>query len=129
MRISDWSSDVCSSDLPAGPDPRIAATQAFCDALRAKQPPLYAAIEPDALQPDEDPYMFDMTFMQLMFLAIANVPSYVEWIYRQDWHAPYRYYKKLIQFVQWQNGTSGVTMLLKGPSNTPATAMLHERSE
>src|SRR3546814_11311520 len=44
---------------PAGPDPRIAATQAFCDALRAKQPPIYAAIEPDALQPDEDPYMFD----------------------------------------------------------------------
>src|SRR3546814_1674605 len=38
---------------PAGPDPRIAATQAFCAALRAKQPPLYAALAPDALQPDE----------------------------------------------------------------------------
>src|SRR3546814_16427255 len=70
--------------------------------------------------------MFDMTFMQLMFLAIANVPSYVEWIYRQDWHAPYRYYKKLLQFVQWQNGTSGVPMLLKGPSHTPHMDMLHE---
>src|SRR3546814_6565795 len=55
MRISDWSSDVCSSDL-----------------------------------------------------------------------APYRYYKKLLQFVQWQNGTSGVPMLLKGPSHTPHMDMLHE---
>src|SRR3546814_19345738 len=115
MRISDWSSDVCSSDLPAGPDPRIAATQAFCDSLRAKQPPLYAAIEPDALQPDEDPYMFDMTVMQLMFHAIPTVPIYVDGIYRQDWTAPYRYYKQLRQIVLWPNGNAAVPTLLMRP--------------
>jgi Sulfotransferase family len=114
-------------DTIAGqPDPRIAATQAFCTTLEQNQPQLYAAIEPDALEPDEDPYMFDMTFMQLMFLAVANVPSYVEWIYRQDWDAAYRYYRKMLQFVQWQNGTSGIPMLLKGPSHTPHMDLLHK---
>src|SRR3546814_20881616 len=102
MRISDWSSDVCSSDLPAGPDPRIAATQAFCDALRATQPPLYAAIEPDALQPDEAPYMFDMTFMPPLFLSIPNVPSSVEWLSRHDLPAPSPPLQQTQTFVQWQ---------------------------
>jgi Sulfotransferase family len=100
-------------------DPRIALTRAFCDQVRRNQPQLYAAIEPAAEEPDEDPYMFDMSFMQLMFLATANVPSYIRWIYQQDWRRPVAYHKKLLQYLQWQNGTAGKPMLLKGPSHTP----------
>jgi hypothetical protein len=107
------------------PDPRIRLAEEFCESIRLNVPQLYAAIEPIATAPDEDPYMMDMTFMQLMFLALANVPSYVHWIYRQDWLEPYRYHKKLLQYVQWQNGTSGKPMMLKGPSHTPHMDTLH----
>jgi Sulfotransferase family len=108
-----------TSAEPGGEDMRIGHTKAFCDQIRRDQPQLYAAIEPAAEEPDEDPYMFDMSFMQLMFLATANVPSYVRWIYQQDWHRPVAYHKKMLQFLQWQNGTAGKPMLLKGPSHTP----------
>src|SRR3546814_20452616 len=36
---------------PAGPAPRIAAPQPFCNALRAKQPPSFAPLATDALPP------------------------------------------------------------------------------
>jgi Sulfotransferase family len=107
-------------------DPRVRIAEEFCESIKLNVPQLYAAIEPIASAPDEDPYMLDMTFMQLMFLALANVPTYVHWIYQQDWLEPYRYHKKLLQFVQWQNGTSGKPMLLKGPSHTPHMDMLHK---
>jgi hypothetical protein len=70
------------------PDPRIRVAEDFCESIKVDVPQLYAAIEPIATAPDEDPYMMDMTFMQLMFLALANVPSYVHWIYQQDWLEP-----------------------------------------
>jgi hypothetical protein len=108
------------------PDPRIKVAEDFCESIRVHVPQLYAAIEPVATAPDEDPYMLDMTFMQLMFLALANVPSYVHWIYQQDWLEPYRYHKKLLQYLQWQNGTAGKPMLLKGPSHTPHMDMLYK---
>jgi hypothetical protein len=53
------------------------------------------------------------------------VPSYVEWIYRQDWRDAYSYHKKLLQYLQWQNGTAGKPMLLKGPSVTGHIDLLH----
>lgn len=108
----------------AAEDPRIAITRSFCEVVKQNQPQLYAAIEPSADEPDEDPYMFDISFMQLMFLAIANVPSYIYWIYRQDWEWPVAYHKKMLQFLQWQNGTQGKPMLLKGPSHTPHMDLL-----
>src|SRR3546814_15890603 len=37
MRISDWSSDVCSSDLPAGPDPTITTSWTSGVLIRASQ--------------------------------------------------------------------------------------------
>src|SRR3546814_18919793 len=43
MRISDWSSDVCSSDL-AGPD--------FPAAVRGRRPPAAAGGQPRAAAPD-----------------------------------------------------------------------------
>ena len=108
------------------PDPRIAITEAFCDAMRLNVPKLYAAIQPVATEPDEDSNLLDMHFMQLMFLAHANVPSYIEWIYQQDWHDAYRYFKKSLQYVQWQNGTLGLPLLLKGPSHTPHMGEIYD---
>src|SRR3546814_20824086 len=38
MRISDWSSDVCSSDLPVGAEYRIAAEERHHDERERRQP-------------------------------------------------------------------------------------------
>ena len=100
------------------PDPRIAPTSALCQQIETHLPQLFAAIEPVALEPDEDVHVLDLTFMQFYFCALAYTPSYLDWILEQDWREPYRYFKKLLQYLQWQNGTAGKPMLLKGPFHT-----------
>jgi hypothetical protein len=117
---------VPSSDAEKGkPDPRIKITDGFCRRLEQYQPQLYSAIQPIATEPDEDPYMFELSFMQFMFNSIAHVPSYMHWMYEQEWLETYRYHKKMLQYLQWQNGTSGIPMLLKGPSHTAHLDMFH----
>jgi hypothetical protein len=106
-------------------DPRIAECDGFCGLIREHQPQLFAAIQPIATAPDEDPYMFDMTFKQIMFNASVHVPTYITWIYEQQWDDTYAYHRRMLQYLQWQNGTSGVPLLLKGPSHTPHLDMLH----
>ena len=114
-------------DPPADePDPRIAECEGFCGLVRERQPELFAAIQPIATAPDEDPYLFDLTFKQFMFNATVHVPTYMNWIYEQQWDDTYRYHRRLLQYLQWQNGTSGLPLLLKGPSHTPHLDMLQK---
>ena len=101
-----------------GTDPRLSASRAFCGQIEAGMPQLFAAIEPIATEPDEEVHLLDLTFMQFYFSALAYTPSYFDWIFEQDWNGPYAYLKKLVQYLQWQNGTAGVPMLLKGPFHT-----------
>ena len=103
------------------PDPRIAPTAALCLQIESNLPQLFAAIEPVAQEPDEDVHVLDLTFMQFYFCALAYTPSYLDWILEQDWREPYRYFKKILQYLQWQNGAPGKPrnpMLLKGPFHT-----------
>src|SRR3546814_6903766 len=50
MRISDWSSDVCSSDLPTGDEAishhrrRVRSIASFCDDVRYLMPPCAIAL-------------------------------------------------------------------------------------
>jgi Sulfotransferase family len=102
-----------------GTDQRWAACERFCAQIEHGLPQLFAAIEPVAGEPDEEVHLLDLTMRQFYFSALAYTPSYFDWIHAQDWHAPYEYLKKLLQYLQWQNGTGGRPMLLKGPFHTP----------
>jgi hypothetical protein len=99
-------------------DPRLSVCEAFCSQIESAMPQLFAAIEPIATEPDEEIHLFDLTFMQFYFCALAYAPSYLDWIFEQDWDGPYEYFSRLLQYLQWQNGTSGKPMLLKGPFHT-----------
>jgi len=103
---------------PGKTDPRIAGMAAICGQMETAMPQLFAAIEPIATAPDEDVHLLDLTFMQFYFSAIAYAPGYLNWIFEQDWQSPYQYFKKLLQYMQWQNHTAGKPMLLKGPFHT-----------
>jgi hypothetical protein len=105
-------------------DPRRVACEGFCEQIKTGLPQLFAAIEPVATEPDEEVHLLDLTFMQFYFSALAYTPSYFDWIFEQDWMPPYEYLKKLLQYLQWQNGTAGKPMLLKGPFHTPYIEIL-----
>lgn len=101
-------------------DPRQTSCEAFCAQIQTAMPQLFAAIEPVAVEPDEEVHLLDLTFRQFYFSALAYTPSYFDWLLNgQDWHPPYRYLKRLLQYLQWQNHTAGKPMLLKGPFHTP----------
>ncbi|TAM68263.1 sulfotransferase [Mycobacterium sp.] len=102
-----------------GTDQRQAACESFCTQIEHGLPQLFAAIEPVADEPDEEVHLFDLTMRQFYFSALAYTPSYFDWVHAQDWQSPYEYLKKLLQYLQWQNGTAGRPVLLKGPFHTP----------
>jgi hypothetical protein len=99
--------------------------EAMCGQMEVAMPQLFAAVEPIATAPDEDAHLLDYSFMQFYFSAIAYAPGYLNWIFEQDWESPYRYFKKLLQYMQWQNRTAGKPMLLKGPFHTAYVDILH----
>jgi hypothetical protein len=99
--------------------------EAMCGQMETAMPQLFAAVEPIATAPDEDVHLLDLSFMQFYFSAIAYAPVYLHWIFRQDWESAYRYLKKTLQYMQWQNRTAGKPMLLKGPFHTGYVDILH----
>src|SRR3546814_14460067 len=54
MRISDWSSDVCSSDLRLGQRPLLGVEVDAHDHVGAGQPGALDDVEADAAQPEHD---------------------------------------------------------------------------
>src|SRR3546814_4077429 len=100
MRISDWSSDVCSSDLLAdftsGADntfagivqtvtsklslwlnPRVDAATEECDfdlrELRTKRMSIYLGVSPDEL--DRVAPLYNLLFQQLVDLNVRDLPD------------------------------------------------------
>ena len=81
--------------------------------------PELMAIHPmDAMGPDEDIMLLEQSFYSFNMQAFANLPAFDSWIERQD-HAPgYRYFRLLLQFLQWQkkrSGQPGERWVLKAP--------------
>ena len=64
-------------------------------------------------RPEEDVLLLDVHFMSSSSEAILNVPSYAEWLNKQDQTEAYAYEKKLLQLLQWQ--LEGEYWVLKSP--------------
>src|SRR3546814_10764479 len=78
MRISDWSSDVCSSDLLSlWPNPRVDAATEECDfdlrELRTKRMSIYLGVYPDEL--DRVAPLYNLLFQQLVDLNVRDLPD------------------------------------------------------
>jgi hypothetical protein len=66
--------------------------------------PGFFAIHPiDAMQPEEDILMLDVSFMSTTPEAMMHVPSYSNWLENTDQSSAYAYAVKLLKFMQWIN--------------------------
>ena len=103
-------------DLDGGK--RIAAAKAEIDAMLAANPDL-ASIHPfDALGADEDILILDQTLLSNTAETLACVPSYYEWLRKQDLRPAYRFWYRMLQMLQWQKkrrGMTGERWVLKTP--------------
>lgn len=70
--------------------------------MRYLSPDLFAIHPIEAESPEEDVFLFDVTFVSPAVDASLSVPSYTRWIREIDQRPPYAYVRRLIQLLLWQ---------------------------
>ena len=66
-----------------------------------------------ATGPEECVFLFQQTFMSVVFEAYGEVPDYINWLLHQDLTPAYRYYRQQLQVLQWR--WPGDHWVLKSP--------------
>ena len=94
-------------DDTTGEDPRIARAEAEVRAMLEAVPALASMHPLDARAPDEEILLLEHSFYSTTAEGTANVPSYGEWLSRQDHRPAYRYLRRLLQLIQWQQRRAG----------------------
>ncbi|MFZ4522151.1 MAG: sulfotransferase family protein [Bacteroidales bacterium] len=92
------------TSLPVYPHPkdkRISIANTSVKALRLMSPGFFAIHPIDAMQPEEDILMLDVSFMSTTPEAMMHVPSYASWLEQTDQSLAYAYAVKLLKFMQW----------------------------
>ena len=101
--------------LPPHPDPRIAIAEQMIQRLLDVAPELVQMHEMEAEAPDEDISLLSLGFSSMAFEFSFTVPSYVRYYTSIDHTAGYRYFKRVLQTLQWLRG--GTQWVLKAPSH------------
>ncbi|PRX27331.1 sulfotransferase family protein [Paraburkholderia sp. BL18I3N2] len=111
---------------PDGEDPRIKLAKSEVKMMLDAMPELLTMHPLDAELPDEEVVLMEHSFLSAMY-AYANVPTYTEWLGRQDQTPAYEYLKRQLQFLQWQKRQRGEVAqrwILKAPHHTHAMDVL-----
>lgn len=84
-------------------DPRIAIAAAALERRNTASPKMKAMVPGDAESPVECQTFMAMDFKSQLLMAMAQVPSYNEWlIYHADFLSTYRYVKRVLKLLQWR---------------------------
>ena len=102
-------------DPPPQPDPRIAIAEQALQRLHEVAPELIQMHEMEAEAPDEDISLLALGFSSMAFEFSFTVPSYVRYYTSIDHTPGYRYFKRVLQTLQWLRG--GTQWVLKAPSH------------
>lgn len=89
-------------DEPGEPARRMAFAKRAENGMKYMSPALFAIHPIEADAPEEDVFLFDVTFISPAVDASLSVPSYTRWIRSIDQHPPYAYVRRLIQLLLWQ---------------------------
>jgi hypothetical protein len=100
---------------PKNRDLRLPATRA-AKAVLSWLSPDFSAIHPVAASdPEEDCLLFDYDLRSTVFEALWHIPSYSDWLVRQDPDDMYREYRKLLGYLYGQKPAD--RWLLKTPQH------------
>ena len=82
-------------------DKRISVAKTSVSALKLMSPGFFAVHPIDAMQPEEDILLLDISFMSTTPEAMMHVPAYAHWLEQTDQSDAYAYAAKLLKFMQW----------------------------
>lgn len=97
------------------PDPRLLKMQQSLAMLDKVTPDLKLMHELTADQPDEDLSLLLFGFSSLQFEWSYRVPAYSRWYQAFDHTGGYRYFRRVLQTLQWLRG--GERWVLKAPQH------------
>jgi hypothetical protein len=98
--ISTSAHQHISTSYPNPKDKRISVAKTSVAALKLMSPGFFAIHPIDAMQPEEDILMLDVSFLSTTPEAMMNVPSYANWLEQTDQSPAYAYAAKLLKFLQ-----------------------------
>ena len=94
-------------------DPRIALVHKQSRHME-RMIPLIRTIHPmDPMSPEECYFIFQIMFSTWVVNLMYNVPTYGRWLAQHDMVPAYRYYRSVLQLLQWR--TPGEHWTLKAP--------------
>jgi len=94
---------------------RIAATEAYVEAIRTRSPALYAGHPMLAHEPDEEYFAMEISFLAHLNTSSFHTPGYERWLDAQDFDNWYFWLERLLQYVQFDERNSGRPWVLKAP--------------
>jgi hypothetical protein len=89
-------------NFSAASDPRIPRAEAAIAAMVAASPELNAIYPFEALAPEESIYLLSPALRCTSAPSLALVPSYHQWFLGCDKGPAYRYLRRTLQLLQWQ---------------------------
>lgn len=101
----------------AQPSARISRAEDMVQMMTEAMPQLTAIHDMEPMAADEEVILMEHA-MRSAFDAYAAVPGYARWLRAADAEPPYRYLKRMLQFLQWQKRQRGITAdrwILKTP--------------
>jgi hypothetical protein len=89
------------SPYPHPKDKRISIAKTSVKAVKFMSPGFFSVHPIDAMQPEEDILMLDVSFLSTTPEAMMHVPSYSSWLEKTDQSTAYGYAAKMLKFLQW----------------------------
>lgn len=106
-------------------DKRIRMANLSVNAVKLISPGFFAVHPIDAMQPEEDILMLDVSFMSTTPEAMMPVESYASWLERTDQTLAYAYAAKLLKFLQWINPAR--RWILKSPHHLEFAGLIEKQ--
>jgi len=121
--------EAADSVPPSSPEsyrsgPRVDAANAAIDMLESLNPQMKIVHHEDAEGPTECITLLGQDFKSLTWEAMANVPTYGEWLLGVDYRSAYHYHRTVLQVLQ-SGGRRGA-WTLKSPNHAIALNALNE---
>lgn len=88
---------------PHPKDKRVAIANQSITAMKYISPGFFSVHPLEAMQPEEDILLLDLSFMSTTPEAMMPVPTYASWLEQTDQSEAYAYGAKILRFLQWIN--------------------------
>ncbi|MCK9284199.1 MAG: sulfotransferase [Rhodocyclaceae bacterium] len=112
---------------PGNPKARIEAGLLVENTLSTMFPGWMARHPMEALEPDEELHIMDMSFECVISWLFSRVPSFYTYINQCDPHPTYNILHAMLQYLQWQDGGGrGRPWIMKSPVHIGALPTLIE---